>query len=338
MDKKKVLILKGGGSTEHDISLRSANYIESNLAEMDDFEFVSVEITKDGKWLDSNGHRFVLNTDRLLEEYDSEKMVERHFIDVAIPCLHGFPGETGDIPALFTIMGIPFIGAESQGSMLSWNKITTKLWLTSLGIPNTPYIFLNSPHEVEKAKEFFREVGPVFVKSACQGSSVGVFSVEEEDQLQETIQQAFAFSPYVLIEKSLKGFREIEMAVYEYQGEVHCSDPGEILVPQNTFYSYEEKYLSTSKTETVIPAKDISESAIATIKQDAIKAFKNLRLRHLARIDFFYSPTEGHYLNEPNTFPGMTEISLFPKLLEYSGHPFKSWLEYSLKDSLRGKL
>jgi D-alanine-D-alanine ligase len=310
MSKKRVLLLCGGGSTEHDVSLVSVKHIKDCLSSLVDITLTTVEINKTGEWIDESGKKFELTAGQF---------------DVAIPCIHGHPGETGDIQSFFEMIKLPYLGCNPETSKMCFNKITTKLWATALGVANTPYLFISDLNEesLKRASDFHGAHGDIVVKASNQGSSVGCYLVEKNIDPTETIQKAFKFSPFVLIEKRMRP-REIEVSVYEYDGKLQISYPGEIVCP-SSFYSYEEKYSQISKTTTQTHAENLSDDLVKTITEYSTKLYHGLKLRHLSRIDFFVEGNEV-FLNEINTFPGLTPISMFPKMMEANGHSFKNFL------------
>jgi D-alanine-D-alanine ligase len=310
MSKKRVLLLCGGGSTEHDVSLVSVKHIKDCLSSLADITLKTIEINKTGEWIDESGKKFELTADQF---------------DVAIPCIHGHPGETGDIQSFFEMIKLPYLGCNPETSKMCFNKITTKLWATALGVANTPYLFISDLNEesLKRAQDFHGAHGDIVVKASNQGSSVGCYLVEKNIDPTETIQKAFKFSPFVLIEKRMRP-REIEVSVYEYDGKLQISYPGEIVCP-SSFYSYEEKYSQISKTTTQTHAENLSDDLVKTITEYSTKLYHGLKLRHLSRIDFFVEGNEV-FLNEINTFPGLTPISMFPKMMEANGHSFKNFL------------
>lgn len=304
MSKKKAIIICGGGKSEHEISLISAKYIHDQYPSSTVWQIQS------------------------LDEVTADSLSEKNG-DYIIPCLHGHPGETGDIQPLLEKFGYDYLGCREQASKDCFDKVQTKMKLTELGIPNTPYLFLSDKSELNSKKEalidFFHKSKKVFVKASQQGSSVGCYPVEKVEDLETFTLKAFAHSPNVLIEKHIIG-RELEVATFDYQGKVIATAPGEIHLGED-FYSYEEKYAQSSSATTSIQAKDLSKEQIETIKEYSLKAFKGFNLRHLSRIDFFLAQDGEIYLNEINTFPGMTPISMFPKMMENSGVRFPDWLD-----------
>ncbi|HIF6195826.1 TPA: D-alanine--D-alanine ligase [Vibrio parahaemolyticus] len=320
---KNILLLCGGGSSEHEISLLSANFVEQQLNLIQNVKVTRVEIKNEG-WVTDQGELVYLdlNTKQLCSNESNQT------IDFIVPCIHGFPGETGDIQSLFEIAGIPYLGCGPEASSNSFNKITSKLWYDALDIPNTPYLFLtrNDEHAHRQAEQAFEKWGKVFVKAARQGSSVGCYSVTEKQAIAKAVNDAFGYSDQVLVEKAVKP-RELEVAAYEMNGELHITKPGEVIAPDGAFYSYDEKYSSSSHSLTEVEAKNLTQEQNDKIRHASETVFKQMNLRHLSRIDFFLTEDNEIYLNEVNTFPGMTPISMFPKMLQNNGHKFHEFLE-----------
>ncbi len=330
MDRKSILLICGGGGTEHDISLTSSKYIKDQLSKIPGLETHLIEIQADGNRVDEEGNKVELRKGGYLYHHSTDKT---DFLNFAIPCFHGPPGETGEIQSVFEMMNLPYLGCGPEASLLCFNKVSTKLWMDAAGIPNTPWTFLSEARELDKAKAFFLKHGSVFVKASSQGSSVGCYKVTTENELEQSIKEAFNYSPYVVIEKMVTG-RELEVSAYEHQGVLHTSYPGEIICPDK-FYSFEEKYSNNSKTETVMKADGLSTQEVEKLADYAKKAFTLFKLKHLSRVDFFLTNEGDIYLNEINTFPGMTPISMFPKMMEADGVPFKNFLEAIISKSAR---
>jgi D-alanine-D-alanine ligase len=307
MEKKKILLLCGGEGPEHEISLISAKYIESVILAEPKFALTKIELKKDS--------------------YTTPFFEQLKSFDYIIPCIHGFPGETGDIQSLLEILNLPYLGAGSEASKICFNKISTKLWLTGQKIPVTPYVYAQSPKDLKKVYKFFDKHQRLFIKPSSQGSSVGCTLVTKADQIENAVSEALKYSPYALVEKGLKA-RELEVSAYEFKNKVKVTPPGEVIISkcQDAFYSYKEKYDSTSKAYTEVLAKDLDPKIAKKIMLYSKKAFKSLNVRHLARIDFFLTEDGKIYLNEINTFPGMTPISMFPKMMEANGTSFRKFL------------
>lgn len=324
MNPTQVLLLCGGGGGEHDVSLVSAKFVAQELNKIPSVSVCCVEITKEEGWKDKNGQQCRLNLDATVQIGESETLA----IDYVIPCIHGFPGETGDIQSLLELAGLPYMGCGSEASMICFNKITSKLWFDAIGIPNTPYVFLNQCDEKNtlKAHDAFDLWGDIFIKAACQGSSVGCYHVTDKNEITPCLERAFQFSNQVLVEKAVRP-RELEIAVYQFNDEIIVSAPGEVTCPSGSFYSYDEKYSNESLSSTTLAPKNLTKSQVEKMREYAKTAFVHLKLKDLSRIDFFITPEGDVLLNEINTFPGMTPISMFPKLLEHQGHVFSDYLK-----------
>ena len=241
-----ILLICGGGGSEHDISLLSADFFVEHLKSIENAQFHRVEITPEGDWLKEKGESCLLQRGGILSCSAGE-----YSLDFAIPCIHGSPGEDGRIQALFELIGLPYLGSGPEASLLAFDKISTKLWAEALGIPTTPFAFIEdtSASAMSTATTCWKRWGEVFVKPSRQGSSVGMAQVFERGELKEKIHQAFQYSPTVLIERSMKG-RELELAVYQYKGKLHVSAPGEILCSDG-FYDYRQKYSKNSSVRHV---------------------------------------------------------------------------------------
>ena len=297
--KSTVLLVCGGGSAEHEVSLVSASYLQDKLQEQSDFNVIRVEIRSDA-WVMDDGQQVFFDIHR--RGLDTENGLLS--VDYIVPCVHGYPGETGDLQSMFELTGIPYLGCGPEASRNSFNKVTSKLWYDALAIPNTPYLFLseNSSESVDRAREAFDKWGKIFVKAASQGSSVGCYSVTKKEEVAQAIDSAFHYSEQVLVEKSVRP-RELEVAAYEINGELFVSKPGEVIAPEGGFYSYDEKYSSDSHSITEIEAKGLTEQQLNLIDVYSRKVFSQMKLKDLARIDFFLTEDNEIYLNEVNTFP-----------------------------------
>jgi D-alanine-D-alanine ligase len=333
MSKKNLLLLCGGGGAEHDISLLSANYFETTLAGLSQFSVLRVELDKQGKYHTTAGDLCELTNKREIRFEDPTKAPWP--VDYVIPCIHGYPGETGDIQSYFNLIRLPYFGCDPEASSNCFNKITAKMWFSALSVPNTPYVFLHQLDEyaIAQTRAVLADWGSIFVKAASQGSSVGCYKVDDAANVPKVLSDAFGYAPYVVVEKTIKA-RELEVAVYEYDGEVVATLPGEIICEANTFYSFDEKYAKNSKARTDIVAKDLDSAVCEQIRAYAIKAFKGMKLRHLSRIDFFLTQDNEILLNEINTFPGLTPISMFPKMLTHHGHDFGQYLQQIIASQL----
>ncbi|MBG60227.1 MAG: D-alanine--D-alanine ligase [Halobacteriovoraceae bacterium] len=321
---KNLLLLKGGGGQEHDVSLVTANYLGS-VIDNTRFRIFEVEVDQEFTW-SVDGEKVELNFHKELLFSNSGK---KEKIDVCVPCFHGYPGETGHIQAFFEMIKLPYLGCGYEASAICFNKVLTKLWLEKASIPVTPFIIANDSSEetLEKVSSFFDEQGSIFIKASNQGSSVGCYPVDKKSEIKKFLKEAFNFSNFVIVEKKIVP-RELEISVFEHKGEVIATSPSEIICPDK-FYSYEEKYSQKSKTQTNLNP-DLDPQITKTIQEFARMAFINLKLAQFCRMDFFVVG-EQVYLNEINTFPGMTPISLFPKMIENYGLSYPQVLNDQLE-------
>ncbi|WP_372873085.1 D-alanine--D-alanine ligase [Shewanella sp.] len=335
MNKYNLVLLCGGGSSEHDISLLSAKYFEACLSDHPRFNTLWLELSVNGEYRTKDGEIVELTNRREIRFSQDDKPAWP--VDYIIPCIHGFPGETGDIQSWFNLIQLPYFGCGSEASSNCFNKITAKMWFSALGIPNTPYLYLDEPSDdaIARVEKAFDEWNGVFIKAASQGSSVGCFPATKREDIPALVKKAFEYAPFVVVEKTIVA-RELEVAVYEYDGELVATRPGEIVCAANTFYSFEEKYDAKSQAVTHVEAPDVDEATVEAIRDYALRAFKGMKLRHLSRIDFFLTRDNQILLNEINTFPGLTQISMFPKMLANHGHDFTSFLEKAILAELEG--
>lgn len=322
---KNLLLLYGGGSNEHDISKITCSYLKSQI-DTKKYNVFVVEMSSGNEWLYEDQQ----------VELDFKKNLKQQSviiakIDIVIPCIHGYPAESGDLQSYFKLINLPFLGVESESSKICFNKALTKLWLQSQKLPTAPFIFINNKENLDKALDFLKLYKKVFIKSSNQGSSIGCYSAESENQLKTSIKEAFSFSKYVLIEPFIHA-REVEVAVFEYQNKIHTSFPGEILCPED-FYDYKQKYAKESKTQIDIRANNITPEIVNKLQELSLEVFTSFGLKDLSRIDFFLTQDGEIFINEINTFPGMTPISLFPQMIEMMGVKFKDFIKDRL-DSL----
>ncbi len=321
----QVLLVCGGNSAEHEISLISASYIEKKLSLVKDFTLTYAVLDK-GRFITREGKSLHFYHGMMIDDAGNSAKV-----DAVIPCIHGAPGETGDIQSFFELNGIPSIGCQSEASRICFNKVLTKLYLEACDIPNTPFVILGSSDEnnLKKAYDFFQKNPDVYVKAASQGSSIGCYHVTQLSELKDRIFEAFFYSDSVIVEKTIP-HRELEVAAFEIDDQLVISTPGEIIVPQDVFYTFDEKYSKDSGTVTTVEPQDLSHDIVDTIRDLARKAFLNLKMQDLCRIDFFLTPDNEVILNEANTMPGMTPISMFPQLVEHSGYDMSEFLRQAV--------
>ena len=304
--KLRVAVLYGGRSGEHEISLRSA---ESIIAAMDPehYEVQRIFITKEGRW-----------EPRAISPDPAANLG----IDVVFPALHGTFGEDGTIQGLLELAGLPYVGAGVLGSAVAMDKDVTKRLLIERGLPVAEYLVLS--------RDFYnlgdicsRLPFPMFVKPANLGSSVGISKVKTRDELATALEMAGQFDRKILVERGIAG-REFECAVLG-NGDPIAAIPCEIL-PSREFYDYEDKYiLGTSKT--VLPA-DLTSEQTREIQRLAVACYQAVNCEGMARVDFLLETATGKfYINEPNTIPGFTSISMYPKMWEAAGLPYAKLID-----------
>jgi D-alanine-D-alanine ligase len=342
-DKKKRLrvgVLFGGRSGEHEVSLASAASVIRGM-DLDKYEPVPIGITKDGHWLMGegaakllpdilkSGRRVMLTadpTESALIPLDRGAGAQR--FDVIFPVMHGTFGEDGTIQGMLELSGLPFIGAGVLGSAIGMDKDIAKRLCQDAGIPVVPWIAVHrwqwekDPAATRTSVEE-KFAYPVFVKPATLGSSVGMTKVHNAEELGPALNFAAEYGMKILIEKAVTA-REIEVAVLGNH-EPQASVPGEI-VPHREFYDYAAKYLEEG-TQLLIPA-DLKPAQVKKVQTLAVDAFRTLELSGMARVDFFLEKKGNKlYLNEVNTIPGFTSISMYPKLWEATGIPFRELVD-----------
>lgn len=336
--KRRVAVLFGGQSAEHEVSLQSAQNIIKAL-DPEKYDVIPIGIGKDGQWYLEDSAEWLLNSQdpKLIKlnttaqpvmlgtgSQSTELMIAGGNsslgpIDVVFPVLHGPMGEDGTIQGLLKLAHLPFVGAGVLGSAVGMDKDVMKRLLKAAGLPVTDFlVFREADRDSIDFETVKNQFGlPVFVKAANLGSSVSVSKVIDKESFDEAIEEAFRYDRKILIEKSAKG-REIEISVLGNNNPV-ASLPGEIIVKAD-YYSYEAKYIDDDGAEAQIPA-DLPADQVKQIQDIAIQAFKVLCCEGLARVDFFITDKNEILINEINTMPGFTRISMYPKMWEASGVP-----------------
>jgi len=325
--KLRVGILFGGRSAEHEVSLQSARNVYDAI-DRDRFEPVLIGIEKSGKWRLADDSISLLNpgeTVAMIPEKgslyglpsDSVSTTTRNLgLDVVFPILHGPFGEDGTVQGLLKLADVPFVGSGVLGSAVGMDKDVMKRLFRDAGMPIGKFLTLRSHMPPPSFPNVEAELGcPVFVKPANMGSSVGVSKVHGADEFSAAIGEAFQYDTKIIVEEYIQG-REIECAVLGNENPV-ASVTGEI-TPSHEFYSYDAKYLDDNGAALAIPAKINDESA-KRIQSLSVKAFQVLGCEGLARVDFFLRENGEIIINEINTMPGFTQISMYPKLWEASG-------------------
>ncbi|MBR6871983.1 MAG: D-alanine--D-alanine ligase [Ruminococcus sp.] len=337
MARLKVAVLFGGRSNEHDISRISAVHVIESIPK-DKYDVVTVGITKKGHWFRFNGDTGLIASGEWEKHPDnvpcilSPDPIHKGFIvferdgeavslkvDCVFPVLHGRNGEDGTVQGLLELAGMPYVGCDLISSAMCMDKDTTHTILEANGISTAKWVRILRSELDDKLSEkcdiMERELTyPMFVKPCNCGSSVGISKVTDRDELEAGIKQAFVYDKKVIVEEGIAG-REMECAVMGNL-EPFASDIGEIL-PANDFYDYDAKY-NDAGSMTVIPAK-ISDADREAIRTVAVKAYKALGCGGLSRVDFFLKEDGTVILNEINTMPGHTGISMYPMLMENIG-------------------
>lgn len=350
MKKLRVGVLFGGRSGEHEVSLVSAASVLQGL-DPKKYQVIPIGITKAGRWL------LPQHSEKLLTHSDLGKSLRRarpvHLpaqpgknslapgkgssagsnpslprLDVVIPVLHGTFGEDGTVQGLLELADIPYVGAGVLGSAIGMDKEVQKRLFMHAKLPVAPYVSVPRHAWEKQPRKVLAEIRrrlrlPVFVKPANLGSSVGISKVKQAKELPKAMKTAAEFSQKILVERGLNA-REIEVSVLGNE-EPRASLPGEVL-PQREFYDYTAKYLEDT-TELAIPAK-LPAAKVRKLQELAVAAFRAAECEGMARVDFLLEKRSGKiYLNEVNTIPGFTAISMYPKLWEVSGLPYPKLLD-----------
>ncbi|GAB3790879.1 D-alanine--D-alanine ligase [Virgibacillus kimchii] len=336
MNKKKVGIVFGGKSAEHEVSLQSAKNIVEAI-DKDKYDVMLIGIDKEGKWHlndqssyllneenpkliqlnKSNEHVAIVPGDEDNQLIHASKSLPLDQIDVVFPIVHGTLGEDGSLQGMFRAANLPYVGSNVLGSSVCMDKDIAKRLLNAAGINVAKgLVYRKSKKDEINYDEAVEKLGtPLFIKPANQGSSVGVSKVNTAEEFKQAIESAFEYDHKIIIEESIDG-REIECAVLG-NDDPKASLLGEIL-PNTEFYSYESKYIDETGAELAIPA-DLTDEETKRMQEVAVKAFETLECGGLARVDFFLTQDGEIYVNEINTLPGFTKISMYPKLWEISG-------------------
>jgi len=336
MSKKKIRvgILFGGKSAEHEVSLQSAKNVIDAI-DKEKYDPVLIGINKEGKWLLNDQSQFLLNSDnpkliKLNQASDNVALVPQHggelanlttkqsgaAIDVIFPILHGPHGEDGTVQGLLKLAGVPFVGSGVLGSAVGMDKDVMKRLLRDAEIPIGRFITLKDTDKRVSFDDASKKLSvPFFVKPANMGSSVGVSKVTKEGDFEDAVENAFRYDRKIIFEEYIDG-RELECSVLG-NDEPIASVPGEV-ISNHEFYSYEAKYIDEHGAILEIPAK-IPEKTKKKVQELAVKVFKVTSCEGLGRVDFFLKDNGDVVVNEINTIPGFTAISMYPKLWEESG-------------------
>ncbi len=341
MGKKRLGVIFGGTSTEHEVSIVSGTSVIKNLNK-EKYEIYPIYIDKAGEWFEFEPDN---KTYKVGDEIVGTKKIENIWnylktMDILFPVLHGLQGEDGTIQGMFELLKIPYVGTRVLGSSVCMDKVYSKIIFEKAKLNQAKYIYIRRfedkyiyvnedfSEEILNIQETVNKIMekidfPMFIKPSNSGSSVGISKAKNKDELINAITEASKFDKKILIEENING-REIECAVLGNE-EVKASVLGEIL-PAEAFYSFSAKYQnSDSKT---VEAPDLPEELTKKVRELAVKAYKAADCQGLSRVDFFVDDKENKiYINEINTLPGFTEISMYPKLWEKSGLTYTELLD-----------
>jgi D-alanine-D-alanine ligase len=344
--KLRVGVLFGGRSAEHEISLLSAKSVIDAI-DKNKYEVFLIAIDKNGEWHLKKDYEYLIHEDnsklvhlyghkeavalipkqhrKELMCYSGNQLQDSLQLDVIFPILHGTFGEDGTVQGLLKLANIPFVGTGVLGSAVGMDKDVMKRLLRDAGIPIAHFMTVRAANREELSfEEVVDQLGlPFFIKPANAGSSVGITKVKEKDEFASALEKAFLYDRKILIEEFIPG-REIECSVLGNDHPI-ASLPGE-LIPQHEFYSYEAKYIDENGASFMIPAI-LDQELIAHIQNMALDAYRALCCEGMSRVDFFLRPDGKVILNEINTIPGFTKISMYPKLWEVSGIPYADLID-----------
>ncbi len=354
MDKMKLGVIFGGMSTEHDVSIVSGSSVLKNLNK-EKYDITPIYITKNGDWFLYTKNINEIDILKIGEEpSELEKLANPmetlKSMDVVFPVLHGLYGEDGTIQGLFELLKVPYVGCRVLGSSVCMDKVYTKIILDKAKINQAKYAYVRKFDDKfiyidDEFNERILEINdvcekiiekcglPAFVKPSNSGSSVGIKKAKTKEELAEAIKYASQFDTKIVIEENINA-REIECAVIGNEN-VEASCVGEIL-PAEDFYSFDAKY-NNSESRVVMPA-NIEPEISEEIRKIAVKAFKAVDGKGLSRVDFFVEKeTKRIYLNEINTMPGFTTISMYPQLWEKCGKTYSELLDELIKNAYNFK-
>jgi D-alanine-D-alanine ligase len=342
-ERVRLVVLFGGQSAEHEVSCATAFHV-LQVADPDRYVLDPVGITREGSWVRADEARTALASGVAALEAVAPQgalRVTGTAVDplptvrpaaagdlpvVVLPLLHGTKGEDGTVQGMLELAGVPYVGSGVLGSALAMHKVKAKQLAEQAGLPQCRWLALRDTETADAHRRVAAAelTYPLFVKPANLGSSVGVSKVASSHELGDAISLAAAYDEWVVVEEGVDG-REIEVAVLGHNASPRASLPGEILTSRE-FYDYEDKYVS-GRSEQIIPA-DLSPEVTAEIRALACTAFTALDCDGMARVDFFYEERgRGLLLNEVNTIPGFTPISMFPMLWEATGLPYRQLVD-----------
>ena len=313
----RTVLLFGGKSTEHDVSVLSARSV-ANAASKERLEIIPICIAKDGLFVPPEQSRAIEPVDHGDPAFSFESWLRQEKPDVVFPIIHGTGGEDGALQGYLETVGVPYVGSGVAASGVAMDKVHMKQAFAAAKLPLVDYVYVHENDWKSERDRITRQVHnmlrlPYFVKPANAGSSVGVTKVKNDRDLDAAINNAFRFDEKALVERGLDA-RELEISVLGNESP-QASVPGEI-VPGAEFYNYEDKYAADTKAQLIVPAK-LPKEKIEEMQRIAITAFKAVNASGYARVDFFLERgTNRLFLNELNTIPGFTNLSMYPKLWE----------------------
>lgn len=333
MRKIRVGLVFGGKSGEHEVSVRSAASIYRAL-DKNKYEVDLVGVDHMGRWHLVNQEWLPKGAEmKSLPGGDKALIPQEERVDVFFPIIHGTFGEDGSLQGLFELLNVAYVGAGVLGSAVGMDKDVMKRLLMQAGIPVAKFVAIRRIMAPRNKAEIKKLGWPVFVKPANLGSSVGVSKAKSWSELTKAMGLALQYDTKVLIEEQIVG-REIECSVLG-NDRPQASLPGEV-IPQGEFYDYQAKYIDENRARLVVPA-DLTDSQIKKIQSLAVKAFHALGCEGMARVDMFLQPNGKIILNEINTLPGFTSISMYPKLWAASGMSYPQLLDKLIHLALERK-
>ena len=341
MEKIKLGVIFGGTSTEHDVSIVSGTSVLRNL-DKEKYEIYPIYVDKQGTWFEYKNNNQILKVGDALETNNKIENICKYLksLDIVFPVMHGLKGEDGTIQGLLELLDIKYVGSKVLGSSICMDKAYTKIIFEKAQINQAKYVYIRKQDEsyiyigndfseqkmnIDNLTQIIEQKisYPMFIKPSNSGSSVGINKANNSEELKNAIEYASKFDKKIIIEENIKA-REIECAVLGNE-EVETSILGEIK-PADEFYSYDAKY-NNKESKTIIPA-DLTKNMEKDIREIAKKAYKATDCKGFARVDFFVDDKNNKiYVNEINTIPGFTEISMYPKLWEASGVSYPKLLD-----------
>ena len=347
MSKKTVVVIFGGQSSEHEISRISASSVIRNLNK-EKYDVITIGITKNGEWYlysgdiekiesgewqddEKNLKKAVVSpsaADKGIIVFDDEKSFHIQKTDVFFPVLHGMYGEDGTIQGLFEMSSVPYVGCGVLASSVAMNKIYAKIIFENAGLVQADWtaVYKKEFSDMDACLERVeKKLGyPVYVKPANAGSSVGISRATNKDELKDALLLASEHDRQIVVEQEVSG-REVECSVLGGDT-VRAAEVGEIVAPGSGFYDYDEKYKKQT-TKLIIPAK-LDDKTYQKVRSDAVKAFCAIDGAGISRVDFFVRSSDGEVvINEINTMPGFTSISMYPKLWQAAGKEYEDLLD-----------